>query len=865
MRNQYLIFLMLFLFGISVQVNAQDGQENEIPAEKLSQYKSEAKDLVMYFEGMLNDIAGEDYTNQEKGIIINDTYLKVFASDKTQIEDDLDPNRQVVSNKDAQAYLKDVDFFFKEANFEFIIENISHSVTNDGVLYFTVTMTRKLNGISVSGDTLENSMERFVEINLDPEELDLKIASIYTTKLSQKEDMALWWNKLDETWRGIVGNGIMLENNIPLKEVVSVIDSVMITKNDSTVALDESIFKHLENFLSKTELDVSLNPEIIDLAPLSKLRSLEELNISGTGVNDLSPIRTLTNLKSLKCEMTGINSLDPLIYCTNIEVLMINDTQIEDLTVVENFENLEELYCFNTNISDIAAVEGLEKLKVIWANDTQIASIDPLNSCKSIRSLDISNTPVSSIDALMGLTKLEQLTIDKTDVADLSSLATTKALKTLSADKTKISSLSPLNSLENLDRVYCDETGINTSIAQSFMRNHPNTLVIYGSNQLKEWWNGMSEVWKTVLLTHAGLSGNPEKEQLQQLANIKEIDLSTTNGIQNLEPLSFLVNLEKLNASNTGINSLDPLKNCPNLSVLNVSNTNVSSIEVLAELKLLKRVTLDKTKVTDLDPLADLPKLSRLKINDTPVSSISPLRKLKSLKTLEADHTQCSDATIINFSKESTAQIIFRTDKLNTWWNSLNAEWQKVFDQQAKIKGEVPTKFELHKINIIEEIDLSNHKVIKDLTPLKMLYKLKALDISFTRITDLNPIKNISTLEKLSCDNTPISDITPIASLKGIKELNISNTIVAKFDALNGLNNIQKLKVSGIVKVKNISYVSNMKELTSFECYNTSVNNLKYLVGLPKLKSLKCYKTKLNQKKVDAFKSSMPNVTVDFY
>lgn len=865
MGKSYLILLMTFLMFFTFQVKAQEGSENEIPAEKLNEYKAEAKDLVMYFEGMLNDIAGEDYTNQEKGIIINETYLKVFASDKTQIEDDLDPNRQVVSNKDVQAYLKDVDFFFTEATFEFIIENIAHSVTNDGDLYFTVTMTRKLNGITVSGDTLDNAMERYVEINLDPEELDLKIASIYTTKLSQNEDMALWWNKLDDTWRNIAGNDINLKNDIPLNEVISIIDSVMITKNDSTVAIDESVYKHIENFLQKTELDVSLNPEIIDLTPLSKMRNLEELNISGTGVNDLSPIRTLTNLKSLKCEMTGINSLSPLIYCTNIEVLMINDTQIEDLTPAENFTNLEELYCFNTNISDISPLSSLINLKVVWANDTKILSIDPLNSCKELRSLDISNTSVTSIDALMGLRQLEQLTIDNNEVNDLSSLSTTTALKTLSADNTQISNLSPLMKLEQLDRVYCDGTGINTSIAQSFMRNHPSTLVIYGSNQLKEWWSSLPDVWKTVLLKHADLSGTPEKEQLQQIANIREINIETTNGIQSLEPLSFLVNLEKLNASNTGINSLEPLKSCPNLSELNVSNTNVSSVDILDNLKLLKKINIENTKVSDLDALSGLKRLSKLKINNTPVSSISSLRNLSDLKTLEADNTQCSDVTIINFSRGNSTLVVFRTEKLTNWWNGLNAEWKKVFDEKAKIKGEVPTKYELHKINVISEIELNDHKVIKDLTPLAMLYKLKKLNISFTRITNLNPISSIESLEVLSCDNTPISDITPIANLKSLKVLNISNTLVTKFDALEGLTQLEKLKVSGIVKVKNISYVSNMKSLTSFECYNTSVNNLKPLMGLPNLKSLKCYKTKLNQKKVDAFKSNMPNVTVDFY
>ncbi|NLR92221.1 leucine-rich repeat domain-containing protein [Flammeovirga agarivorans] len=861
MKRVYHIYLLLsILFSTSAMA-----QENEIPAEKLEEYKSQAKDLVMYFQGMLNDIAGDDYTNQEKGIIINETYLKVFESDKTQIEDDLDPNRQVVSNKDVQAYLKDIDFFFKQAEFEFIIENISHSVTTEGELYFTVELTRKLKAITVMNDTLDNSMERFVEINLNPDEQELKIASIYTTKLSQKEDMALWWNKLDDTWRDIAAHEVTLSNGLPLNEVLSIIDSVMITKNDSTLPLDESIYKHIEGFLQKKELDVSLNPEIMTLAPLGKLRNLEDLNISGTGVNDLSPIRTLTNLKTLRSEMTGINSLHPLIYCTNIEVLMINDTQVEDISVVENFEHLSELYIFNTNISDISALYGLEQLKVLWANDTQVEDISTLNTTKQLRSLDLSNTKITSIDALMGLTALEQLTIDDTQVAELTALSTTSALKTLSADNTGISDLSPLSKLENIERVYCDGTQINTSIAQNFMRSHPSTLVIYGSGQLKTWWEGLPVVWQKTLLATAGLSGTPEKEQLQQIANIKELDLHLTEGIQTLEPLSFLVNLEKLDASNTGITSIEVLKSCPNLSELNLKGTKVTDISVLENNKLLRKLNLRGTNVSDLSALENANKLSKIDISNTSVSSVTPLKKLSSLKLIEADNTQCDENAFIAFSKESAALVIFRTAKLQMWWDGLNADWKKVFGDQAKIKSDQPTKIELHKINLIQEIDLSNHKSIRNLSPLTMLFNLKELNIAFTRINDLSPISGIKSLEELSIDNTPVSDITPITGLTNLTALNISNTLVEKFTALGGLNKMQKLKVSGIVKVKNISYVTNMKGLTSFECYNTSVNNLKYLVGLPKLKSLKCYKTKLNQKKVDQFKSQMPNVTVDFY
>jgi hypothetical protein len=44
-------------------------------------------------------------------------------------------NRNTPINKDVQAYLKDIDFFFKWANFKFDLQSIANSTRNDGSIF----------------------------------------------------------------------------------------------------------------------------------------------------------------------------------------------------------------------------------------------------------------------------------------------------------------------------------------------------------------------------------------------------------------------------------------------------------------------------------------------------------------------------------------------------------------------------------------------------------------------------------------------------------------------------------------------------------------------------------------------------------
>ena len=149
-----------------------------------------------FLQFTLNTIGNPKTTTSEKDIIITQSYLKLFRDPKVQIEDDLDPGRKTVTNKDVQAYLKDVDFFFKSAHFSLDIQGIDSLMNDNDEKVYVVKLNRNLNAVTIEDDTINQNITRYLEVNLNPKSEDLKIVSYYSTKLSEQDDLSNWWQGL---------------------------------------------------------------------------------------------------------------------------------------------------------------------------------------------------------------------------------------------------------------------------------------------------------------------------------------------------------------------------------------------------------------------------------------------------------------------------------------------------------------------------------------------------------------------------------------------------------------------------------------------------------------------------------------------
>lgn len=879
MRKLILLFITVFIFGF-LKSHAQ--VSDTIYPEQLKEYMIQSKQLVNYLEGTLNFIGNKNELPSDKDIIFNNSYLKIFDSEKVQIEDDLDENREMPLNKDVQAYLKDIDFFFKDVRFKFEIEKVDQLVTKENKIVFKLTLNRHLEGITINDDSVNNNQLRFMEVNLNPDQKELKIASIYTTKIREKEELRYWWNNMATEWKDYFGSYAVVYDTLPFNEIIWFTDtSIVIAKQvhkiftdtipfvddvntdppiwasdsitilydtitelqpDTIIVNTASVYNLLRTFRKSEKVDISNNLNILDIEPLSELTELTELDLSYTIISDLKPIRNLKKLEVLNLRGSPVINLLPLRYIGSLKELDVSYTMVDNIEVAAFLSDLTKLNLSNSAIVELANMSYLKSLTQLNISSTEVSNINPISNNKLISDLDISNTDITNIDALDSLTELQHLNIDSTRINDINPLSSCLNLSMLKANSTDIYDLTPLNKLPNLKVIYCDNSKVNTKQASHFMEQNPGCLVIFNSQELVKWWNSLSFEWKSIFIESYDLVSPVTKEQLHTLLNQTYISVANNPFVVTIDPLSMLHNLEKVDISNTKVTDISPISGLNNLQTLKINNS----------------------KVVSLEPVSSLHNLKIVDIRNTQIGNISPLLNSPDIKTIYCDDTNIDLEKALEF-KDILPEvlIIFQSERLKMWWNGLDETWQNTFVKIGSL-SERPTKEELQELVDIQQLVIENNLNIRTLNPLHVFVRLNSLTVNSTSITSIGTITSLNRLEKLDVSKNPIASLESINKFLKLRDLIIRNTSVEDIEPVSKVKTLETLDISG-TRVGNLKYMDNLHNLKNLYINNTRIKKLKPLFELNNLELLQCYNTSIKQSRIDEFKKIKPKVEVIYY
>ncbi len=792
----------------------------EFTPEQIEDFRNQCTSLVKFFEGTLNFLSDKKNPVKEKEIIINDSYSKFFTDNKVQVEDDLDEKRLVPLYKDIQAYLSDVDFFFKGATFLYTVQDVSAMKNDIGQTYFKVTANRNLKGLTVNNDSVNSNKVRYFEINYDDSKQELKIASIYTTKMNEKEDMRNWWNALPASWKLVFGKDAQLDSNYRLAQVSSFNDTVAIV-NGNPVPIDAGRFYSLIlQIIMMKEIDISGNTGLTDIEPVAKLSSLKKVSIANTSVTDLMPLRNLNQLEELDISGTQVASLEPLRYSDHLRVLRIKNTPVRTLDVLSGLIGMEILDFSGTTIDSIQPLSGLTALKDLRFSDTHVSDLQPLSELINLEVLYFTHTPVVYLDPLKDLRLLSMVFFNNTGVK----------------------SLDVFENIPGIRKIYCDNTKVDPDKALQFMLKHPDVDLVFESDALAKWWGNMTPDWKKVFSLYRKLDNSPGPEQLHHLITLDSLDISGRMTITSLAPVSILTRLRVIEFANTAVPGLEPLKDLDELTRINANNTRISSVQ----------------------PLAKLTKLTVLSIDHTSVSDISPLTSLKKLVFIYADNTGLTLAKANEFmDQDPNCLVISQTYENTQWWNELSQGWKDDLLHYFGFSGSLD-KVQLQKIAGTEKLVIREDPGIISLQPVVYLSRLKELEISGTRISSLDPLSRLTQLQALRIPKNPVTKLDPIVPLSNLRELDLSNTQVEDLMPVQNLRYIETLKFAG-TPIKNLKYLQNLRSLKVLEFYNTKIGNLDVLEPMTGLKSLKIFNTKISEKRVAKFKLTHPGCEVVFY
>ena len=853
------VALVLLLCCLIFNGTAQN-KNNSFTKEELANYETEIHKMVHYLQETLNFIGDSTQSAQEKEIIFSQSYSKIFQDDKVQVEDDLDTRRSTTLSKDVQAYLKDIDFFFRYAKFTFDIQSIANLSKTDGSPYFKVSLNRKLEGMTVTNDTINEVKNRFIEINLDKKNNDLKIASIYTTKINERESLRYWWNSMPSPWKDYFGKDLMVNDSIPLKSVMQINEKdfiyafpVLTEIDGETVVTDwkeslvknglDTLYKQLKTLSLTQNVDVSGIRTITTLEPIAELSELSVLNLSGTNVDDLIPLRNANKLKVLKLAETRIYDLSPLKYDLTIQELDVAHTDVDDLGILQTLNKIEKLNISNTRVTKLKPVENCLGLTHLIADGSKINQIQSLGKLENIVALDISNTSVKDLTPISNLKSLQSLKISKTLVNNLEALREMENLKELYCSNTNIRDLSPLKSHRRLSKIYCDNSRIDVNQASEFSKENPFTLVIYDTKALEQWWENLPIYWKAVFSKQLRLNDEPSTEQLHEVINMTDLDLSGNEFLQNLLPVSRLTNLVNLNISNTEITRLDPLYGMTNIENINLENTYIS----------------------DLKPLSTMSSLKVLNINNTAIEDLTPLVANNHLETIWAENSSVTQQKV-NPLKEAqpNVTVVFQTETLQQWWDGLDDTWKGILRTHIGCDDYEPSPLELQRIVDLQQLNIEQENTIQSLEPIRNFHWIEKLSIVGQGIRDIKPLENKIHLSELLMQNNPISDLGPIENDTLITVLNIENTQVSDLSDLEKMVHLRILNASG-TGIKSLKPLAKMNELEELLINNTSVKNISPIEDIPSLKLLKIYNTRVKNKTVNALQQKRFDLNIVYY
>ena len=839
------VFLLLLLF-ITITAPAQKkNNKGGFTKEELTNYETEIKKMVNYLQETLNFIGDPEQTAQEKEIIFSQSYTKIFQNSKVQIEDDLDTKRSTPLSKDVQAYLKDIDFFFKYAVFKFDIQSIANMTKDDGVPFFKVTLNRKLVGKTVTNDSINEAKTRYIEINVDKKNNDLKIASIYTSKINERQTLSNWWNAMPSPWKNCFGKDIKINDSIPLKSVMQVNENdyiysypILSVIDGDTIATDwketvmkqgiDEVYTQLKALSMSQEVDVANIRTITTLDPLMELSDLSILNITGTNVNDLTPLRNANKLRVLKAGNTRISDLSALKYDLMLQDLDVSHTDVSNIDVLEVLNNLEKLNISYTMVNNLKVIENCPNLNYLFIEGSKVNTLLPLKQLENIISLNISNTTIRDLNAINHLKSLQSLKISNTPINNLNALQEMENLKELHCSNTNISDLTPLKNHRRLSKIYCDNTRISVNQASAFTKDNPFTLVIYDTNALEEWWNNLPIYWKAVFSKQIDLDGEPTTEQLHEIINMTDLDLSGKEYIQSLMPVSRLTNLVNLNISNTEITRLEPLAGMTNLESVSLENTFIDN-------------------------------------NNTPVANLEQLASDSHLETIWAENSGVTANQVQQLkSVLKDVTVVYQTEALQSWWYTLDDVWREILKEQIGCNSYEPSALELQRIKDLKELTIEQENVIQSLEPIKDCHWLEKVQVTNQGIRDIKPLANKPYLSELLVQNNPISDLSPLASDTLLSVLNVENTQISDLDDLEELTHLRILNASG-TEIKSLKPLAKMTQLEELLINNTNVKSISPIENIPSLKLLKIYNTRVKNKAVNALQQKRFDLNIVYY
>lgn len=564
-----------------------------------------------------------------------------------------------------------------------------------------------------------------------------------------------------------------------------------------------SSINHLSLAYLLETLNLDGNP-IFDLGPLSDLKLIEELSLSGLERRqghpiDLKPLSTLQNLQALDLNDNLLLDIEPLLNITNLQTVNLSDTLVEwepenpfywVLKVLESrgvvvtdgsvSYNWNELFdpalaaailnavghTRELTFSDILNLTSLE------ADEAGIESLEGLQWATNLTSLSLRNNRITDISPLAALTQLTDLDLGVDSLPqgnlfrDISPLGNLWSLQNLNLQGCAAVDYSILQSLPSLQNVNLQNAGIASDEPLiTELERHGIHVQTGGSVDLARVL--APSLAAAILYWHGNI-------------DIYTRDLHLENhSVTSLDGISIFQQLETLRLDDNRISDISPLANMPQLREISFKNSgtwvgnSISDISVLATLPVLEYFDLEGNLITNIEPLLHCLSLQWGDIREN---------------FLMAEYADSPDGKIIQALENRGVSIDVSTSR---------SDWHKIFKDpmlasyflgadDSQLAGESHLFGPIHDLTGVEKLYKLSYinledSYVQDLTPLSNLVHLEYLNLSRPHditnhrlLTDISPLRNLPKLFDLNLENQGVQDINVLVTLPSLNHVNLA-------------------------------------------------------------------------------------------
>ena len=173
----------------------------------------------------------------------------------------------------------------------------------------------------------------------------------------------------------------------------------------------------IAKFTNLNELELGRAENIKDVSFVSKFTKLKRLILSSYHMSDLSPLSGLKNLTEL--DISGdFSDLTPLNDLTNLTYLAARG-DFSDLTPLKNLTKLRTLTLSSDNLLDLTPIKNLSVLGFIYIDACSLKNIAPLSNLKALSWVSIGCcNSIENYAPLKDLPKLSHLSVNSSTKND---------------------------------------------------------------------------------------------------------------------------------------------------------------------------------------------------------------------------------------------------------------------------------------------------------------------------------------------------------------------------------------------------------------------------------------------------------------